>query len=270
MIQSSRVWSALAAGASMAMGLGGCSEPGKSERAAAAPAESPTASAPAPASSTGATAVVPPPAEPARSAVERTKNGFRWGTAKINTPLPEGYPDPTAPGDIEIKSYPLVRRAEVTGKAGVNSGMDGAFWPLFRHIQRRDIEMTSPVEMDYKGLTSDASGQPDEWTMSFLYRTPELGPLGEDTSSKRHTVRINDLEPMTVASIGFQGPYRVEVVKMNLAKLEAWLAAQPQWERDGEPRALFYNGPEQWESRKWGEVQVPVKRVTPPSDEPTP
>ncbi len=196
--------------------------------------------------------------------IERTANGFRWGSAKITTPLPEGYPDPTAPGVIEIKSYPLVRRAEVTGKAGVNSGMDGAFWPLFRHIQRRDIEMTSPVEMDYKGLTGDAAAQPDAWTMSFLYRTPELGPLGEDTSSKRHTVRVNDLAPMQVASIGFQGPYRLEVVKMNLARLEAWLAAQPQWERDGEPRALFYNGPEQWESRKWGEVQVPVRPVASP------
>lgn len=198
------------------------------------------------------------PVETAReiAPVERTKSGYRWGTAKITTPLPAGYPDPTAPGVIEIKRYPLVRRAEVSSEAAMNSGMDSAFWPLFRHIQRRDIEMTSPVEMNYRGLRSAPGDAPESWTMSFLYRTPELGPTGKDRN-----VSVVDVPEMTVAAIGFQGPYRVEMVKLQLMKLEAWLATQPDWERDGEPRSLFYNGPEQWENRKWGEVQVPVRRV---------
>lgn len=197
-----------------------------------------------------------PSAEPAIPPVERTSSGFRWGTAKITTPLPEGYPGPTAPGVIEVKSYPLVRRALVKGESAMNRGMNGAFWPLFRHIQSRDIEMTSPVEMDYSGLTAAPGDNPDSWAMSFLYRTPDLGPVGTDRS-----VVVEDLQPMQVVAIGFQGPYLLEVVKMNLARLEAWLAAQPEWERDGDPRALFYNGPEQWESRKWGEVHLPIRRV---------
>lgn len=268
-----QIFGFVAAGTGAALALSACAEPARSGGGEPASAPAPKA-ARQPGSGAGAAPSPDQGPRPVSSApipaVERTEDGFRCGSARITTPLPEGYPDPTAPGVIEIKRYPLVRRAEVTGKAGVNSGMNGAFWPLFRHIQRRDIEMTSPVEMDYKGLTSDASGQPEEWTMSFLYRTPDLGPLGEDPSSKRWTVRVNDLEPMTVASIGFQGPYRVEVVKVNLARLEAWLAAQPEWERDGEPRALFYNGPEQWESRKWGEVQVPVKRAASATDPRTP
>ncbi|MBO3464152.1 heme-binding protein [Aetokthonos hydrillicola] len=240
--------------------LPACSEPATHSPAAVAP---PTPAQPAEVQSNAAPAPAPAnPAKPTIPPVERTASGYRWGTAKITTPLPEGYPDPTAPGVIEVKNYPLVRRAEVTTtKPGVNAGMNSAFWPLFQHIQRRDIAMTSPVEMDYKGLTADAGAQPDAWTMSFLYRTPDLGPLGEDKSSKRHTVRINDLPPMTVAAIGFQGPYRLEVVKLNLSKLQAWLARNPEWEAAGDPRAMFYNGPEQWENRKWGEVQVPIKRV---------
>lgn len=220
--------------------LGGCCEPATTESGAPiAPIVSSTAEN------------RPLPSAPV---VERIASGFMCGTAMITTPLPLGYPDPTAPGVIEVKSYPLVRRAKVKGDQGMNRGMDGAFWPLFRHIQRRDIKMTSPVEMNYSGLSGTPGDQPESWSMAFLYREAELGPTGTDRS-----VVIEDVPPIQVASIGFQGPYRLEVVRVNLARLEAWLAAHPQWERTGEPRALFYNGPEQWEKRKWGEVQVPVR-----------
>lgn len=251
----------VAGGTGLALGMVACAEPTTTAPTDAAPGAAPAARADAGES-----------AQPPRPAVERTRDGFRAGTARINTPLPEGYPDPTAPGAIEIKTYPVVRRAMVSGERAMNAGMNSAFWPLFRHIQRRDIEMTSPVEMDYQGLTSTPGDNPESWTMSFLYRTTNQGPVGTDTKSPGGVVTVEDLPAMEVAAIGFQGPYRIEVVKMNLARLEAWLAAQPEWERAGEPRALFYNGPEQRESRKWGEVQVPIRRVAPAAAEgaPTP
>ncbi|MFN9971363.1 MAG: hypothetical protein ACK58T_15860, partial [Phycisphaerae bacterium] len=81
------------------------------------------------------------------------------GVLTIDTPLPVGYPDPTPPGAIDLKLYPSVRRAEVSGEVkSLSSGGNDGFWPLFRHIQRRDIAMTSPVEMEYRtvGATNAA------------------------------------------------------------------------------------------------------------------
>ena len=96
------------------------------------------------------------------------------GVNEIDTALPEGYPAPTPPGAIDVKSYPVVRRAVVEGEIRPNGDAGGeGFWPLFRHIQRRDIAMTSPVEMEYKESTpekaeGDEAKGAEHWTMAFL------------------------------------------------------------------------------------------------------
>lgn len=190
------------------------------------------------------------------AAVERTsKGGFRFGKCVIDTPLPEGYPDPTPPGAIDLKRYPVVRRAVVTGAGEPERGMNRAFWPLFRHIQSRDIAMTSPVEMDFH---SEGDGQAREWTMSFLYRERAQGPTGE----AKRGVRVVDSEAITVVSLGFQGAYKPEATAERLTPLREWLGAHPEWEQAGDPRALYYNGPERRESRRWGEVQIPIRPRT--------
>jgi hypothetical protein len=191
--------------------------------------------------------------------VERRGEYYYSGPCAITTPLPDGYPPPTPPGAIEIKSYPAVRRAQVSGTSHPDWGMNMAFWPLFRHISRRDIAMTSPVEIDYEGLTPDKGDRPDRWTMSFLYRTSDLGPVGTDRA-----VEIVDAEPMAVAAIGFRGSYSLDRVRQNLKELILWVEKSPDWEPAGEPRALFYNGPEKRGRDKWGEVQVPIRRAEPP------
>lgn len=186
------------------------------------------------------------------------RSGDDWvsGTAAITTPLPVGYPAPTPPGAIELKTYPSLRRAEVTTQvrnAGV--GMNMAFFPLFNHIQRREIAMTSPVEMDYQGLS--VGGEPlTAMTMSFLYRSPELGPVGADAEDAK--VMVVDTEPATYLSLGMQGGYSLERVREGMAQLHAWLAANPGLEGVGDIRALHYNGPERRDRDKWLEVQVPV------------
>lgn len=194
---------------------------------------------------------------------------FRCGASRIDTPLPVGYPFPTPPGAIDVKTYPGVRRAEFTGTVRADVGMNLGFWPLFQHIQRRNIAMTSPVEMDLPGLGAAAAeaehkagrdvGEaaeltPQNWTMSILYRTPNLGATGEDGK-----VKIVDRGPMTVLALGFTGAYGTPRVERGLRELEAWLAGQQLWERAGEPRALYYNGPDVPNRDKWGEVQVPVR-----------
>jgi hypothetical protein len=182
---------------------------------------------------------------------------WRFGRMRIEAPLPKGYPPPTPADTMEIKTYPSVRRAEVTASGNSNLGSNLAFWPLFNHIKERDIAMTSPVEMDYRGMASEDGTTLDEskgtWTMSFLYRTADLGPTGEDGR-----VKIVDAPPVTVLSIGMRGGYGMSKVNEGLARLHEWLAANPQWKACGEPRALNYNGPAVRMKDKWSEVQIPV------------
>lgn len=181
---------------------------------------------------------------------------WRSGSSVIDTPLPVGYPAPTPPGAIEIKSYPEVRRAEISG-TGTRSG--SGFMPLFRHIQRSDIAMTSPVEMDYGFDADSESPSTNEWTMSFLYRTQDLRETGVDDRDERITIR--DIEPLKVVSLGGRGTYRSSRIERDLTTLMEWLENQDDWELAGSPRALLYNGPTWRPWNKWLEVQLPIRAV---------
>lgn len=178
----------------------------------------------------------------------------------IEAPLPDGYPAPTPPGMIELKTYPTVRRAEYSAKGSSNFGMNVGFWPLFNHIKERDIAMTSPVEMDYRPTGERAPLDPMKdaegtWTMSFLYRSADLGPTGQDGR-----VKVVDNPELTVVSIGMRGGYGMGQVNAGLEELQKWFASQDQWEPAGDPRGLNYNGPQVPMRSKWSEVQVPVRR----------
>jgi hypothetical protein len=185
---------------------------------------------------------------------------FSIGQCFINTPLPEGYPAPTPPGAIDLKRYPVVRRAEFSSWAESDVGMNVGFFPLFNHIKRRDIEMTSPVEMDYGKLDA----KPDErnvWTMAFLYRRVDQAPAGDDPADKR--VKVVDTPEVLMISIGMRGAYGRNRVTAGVEQLREWLKANPGWEEAGEARALYYNGPERPNRHKWLEVQIPVRPATP-------
>ncbi|MFG0294204.1 MAG: heme-binding protein [Phycisphaerales bacterium JB050] len=202
------------------------------------------------------------------------QRGFSYfaGNASITTPLPEGYPAPTPPGAIDIKHYPSVRRAQVTvaGSVDPDLAQNASFWPLFRHIQANGIAMTAPVEMEYNGLSTDGKGDLSEWTMAFLYRTPDLHPTGND--EENDSVLIIDTEPVTVLSAGFLGDYSLLRVRAELFRLHKWLEANPQWKSAGEPRSFGYNDPGIPRNRRWGEVQLPIRRVVPsePAASPSP
>ncbi|MCE2653765.1 MAG: heme-binding protein [Planctomycetaceae bacterium] len=197
----------------------------------------------------------------ASAAIRQEGDNYFFGSASITTPLPAGYPAPTPPGAIDMKTYPSVRRAQISGSVTPDLGMNVGFFPLFNHIKRREIAMTSPVEMDYTGM-SNSGDNPDGWTMAFLYRTPELGDVGADERDER--VKVLDTQPVTVLAIGLQGFYRVGRIRDGVAALEKWLADNPQWEAAGDARAFYYNGPEKRNRDKWAEAQLPIRpRATP-------
>lgn len=178
----------------------------------------------------------------------------------IETPLPEGYPAPTPPGMIELKTYPDVRRAECSGKGASDMGMVKSFFPLFNHIKKREIAMTSPVEMEYRRDGDDKSlatlpVADCDWTVSFLYRKPELGQTGNDGQ-----VKVVDTPEIVVVSIGMKGDFGSAGVKKGLQSLQQWFEGQDAWEPAGDPRSLIYNGPGAPFAHPWSEVQVPVRR----------
>ena len=164
-----------------------------------------------------------------------------------SAPLPEGWPELTPVGEVEIREYPTYRAAVVTEKDG-RSGTTPMFRSLFRHISANDIPMTSPVDMSY----DDAD--PDRMTgMAFLYRTPDLGPLGTDG-----VVRVEDVPPRVYASTGVRGSYSEAHHREGLKRIEDWLSGQSAWKSDGESRYLGYNSPFVPWFLRYGEVQVPV------------
>lgn len=191
----------------------------------------------------------------AQATFDAERGTWRAGSSLIDTALPVGYPPPTPPGAIDLKKYPAVRRAEFQS---AGSRQNSAFWPLFRHIERNGIAMTSPVEYDYAG-TASSNPAIRGWTMAFLYRTSDLGPTGSDPADARVTIR--DTEEVTVLSLGGRGDYGTPRVERDLHTLYEWLAGNPEWEEAGPARALMYNGPTLFAGRKWLEVQVPVRRA---------
>lgn len=184
---------------------------------------------------------------------------YRSGPCRIDTPLPVGYPSPTPPGAIELKSYPGVRRAIVRGQGSPDSGMNQTFWPLFNHIKKHEIAMTSPVEMNYTDLKNPGENS-REWSMAFLYRTPELNSTGREGA-----VAVEDAPPLTVVAIGLKGDYSMDLVDRGMRLIEAWLASHPEWTAAGSWRSLYYNGPSLAWWNKWAEVQLPVRSSETPS-----
>ena len=184
------------------------------------------------------------------------------GTAAITTPLPVGYPRPTAPGELVIKTYPSIRKAEVRGAAMPTVGRNVGFWKLFEHIKKNDIAMTSPVEMEYPGLKPGGEMSSSAWSMAFLYRTSDMGKVGSDGD-----VVVTDTEPLSVLSLGVQGGYGLDLAREVLPALNAELAKRGDLEIAGPVRVLHYNGPDVPSSRKWSEVQLPVRKKAVPSGE---
>lgn len=202
---------------------------------------------------------------------------FVAGPMRTTAALPEGYPRPTPAGLIEIKAYPSVRRAEISVDASPRTGMNLAFFPLFRHIKNRDIAMTAPVEADLPamaqqdaanlGMQNDAGADGEAMTVSFLYRTSDLGPIGE----AEENVRVIDTKPVRVLSLGIRGTMGNDRIEREVARLYDWIEAQGErtigpdgvesagrWHADGSPRILGYNGPDVRRGDQWWEVQVPV------------
>lgn len=172
--------------------------------------------------------------------------------AKLDAPLPEGWPQPSAPGEIAVKQFPAYRSAVAKSGMKMDSADNVLFWQLFAHIKANEIAMTAPVVNTYS-----KSGERNQVEMEFLYRTTKQGEVGSGLGQ----VEVEDHPQQTFATLAVQGRMNADVYQQSLEKLEAWLKQNHQWKQNGEPRRLGYHGPMTPEARRLWEVQIPVEAV---------
>lgn len=156
----------------------------------------------------------------------------------MEAPLPKGFPAPGPVGEAVVKEYPRYRAARTSG------GMS-AFWTLFGHIKRNNIEMTAPVEMTME--------EDEKVDMAFLYESPEQGQAG-----KEGAVEVLDLPAVRVVSFGIRGnptPEQIEGAKREIERLRA----EKGMDAAGPFRLLGYNSPMVPAKNRFYELQLPVR-----------
>ena len=173
--------------------------------------------------------------------------------------LPAGFPGPGPVGEVVVKTYPAHRLARVRSGGG-DRGNDGSFMKLFRHIERNEIAMTAPVEMEM-AVADGGGAAPRTASMAFLYGSAETGTPGPDPADPN--VVVEDVPELTVVSLGVRGSYREARFAEFTARLEAWLEKHPEWVAAGPPRTLAYNSPFVPGVLKYAEVQLPITPAPP-------
>lgn len=169
-----------------------------------------------------------------------------------SAPLPEGWPELSPVGAVEVKEYPDYRAA-FADRASAGPETDSQFMTLFRHIQDEQIAMTAPVEMRW--ADDSPGGERAMDSMAFLYRSTEQGELG-----RAGAVDVVDVPRRTYAAVGVRGNYGERSFERGWAELSAWLEANSdRWEADGAPRYLGYNGPFVLPPWRYGEVVIPIR-----------
>lgn len=178
--------------------------------------------------------------------------------ADAEAPLPTGWPGATDPGVIEVKTYPAYRSAVARSKSATMKSQPKLFWPLFSHIQREGIAMTTPVVMTYQPEVVEHPGTKGEVSMEFLYRRPDQGAK----KPVENQVAVEDKPSATFVCIGVQGVLDEARMTESLTRLRSWLDEHKrEWVEAGPPRQLGYHGPGTPLPRQLNEVQIPVKRT---------
>lgn len=162
-------------------------------------------------------------------------------TAYVNEAnLPQGWPMPGPYDQVSLKKYPEYRAAITEG------GRRGSFWTLFRHIQKNDIPMTAPVEMEMS-----SEGQKMEQTsMAFLYQNAQVGKTGPHGKN----IQVIDVPKTTALSYTWMGRDSPEKIAEARALLDA--ALQQKGKTALSYRMLGYNGPSTPRKKRTYELQA--------------
>jgi DNA gyrase inhibitor GyrI len=173
-----------------------------------------------------------------------------------SAPLPAGFPTPTPNGRIEVKNYPAYRAATYRYRGQLSEAANRSFYTHYQHLSSNDISMTAPVETRYPDSTRTGATS-GEAEVSFLYRDTDTYP-----KEVADNIRIEDVPPMTVVSLGLQGGYDFDSYQQGLTRLNEWLAEHPSYRAIGSPRRFFYDGPYVPDPLKRSEIEIPVEAVS--------
>jgi len=170
--------------------------------------------------------------------------------------LPQGFPNFTPVHHIELKTLPGYRMARAPMPVTQSSGERGAFWKLFNHINRNDIAMTAPVQMDYNGRDEDAEVR----SMAFLYGSTTIGVPGNDRDDS--SVTVVDTIEQCVVSIGVRGRMTPESVEDGHHALLQWLREhRGEYRPSGPLRRMGYNSPFISSDRAFFELHIPIQKT---------
>ena len=184
-----------------------------------------------------------------------------------DAPLAEGWPGGTEPGRIEVKAYPAYRSAVARGKESSLGADIVLFYPLFNHISKSDIAMTTPVVSNYSAELLKEPKAKGDVSMEFVYRSPTQGTAGQGVGS----VKVEDHPASSFVCLGVQGDLDPDRMRKAVEALRTWLADHKgEWLEDGPARRLGYHGPMTRRDERLWEVQVPVKAVSKPRGEARP
>lgn len=142
-------------------------------------------------------------------------------------PLPEGWPTPGPYNQVAEKMFPDYRAA-VTTNAG-----NMAFWTLFRHIQKNDIPMTAPVEMEMEKKAEKL----EKSKMAFLYQNTKVGKEGADGDR----IEVKDVKKTKALAYAWMGNDSKENIEKAKVALDA--EAKKRGVKDPSYRLMGYNGP---------------------------
>ena len=141
--------------------------------------------------------------------------------------LPAGFPTYTPPGVIELKTYPIHRRA-----------VANEFFTLFSHITRNDIAMTAPVRMEYEHADD---GKLKQESMAFFYGDSKTGNVGVDQADK-NVETVEDKE-QTVIALGHRGRWNRQVIAAGERRLLDWVKANPEYRSARDVIGMGYKSP---------------------------
>ncbi len=193
--------------------------------------------------------------------------GTKARAADSDAPMAEGWPRGTDPGMIEVKQYPAYRSAVARGKEGRLNSDNFLFFPLFNHISKSEIAMTTPVVMNYAPEVVKNPGERGAISMEFVYRSPTLGQTGPGVGG----VKVEDHPASAYVCLGVQGELDPERMRRGVEVLNGWLAQhKAEWVEDGPARRIGYHGPMTPAKERLWEVQIPVKPAPKPAAETKP
>jgi hypothetical protein len=164
---------------------------------------------------------------------------------RSESPLPKGWPEPGPFDQVARKKYPAYRAAFTP-----TSSPNGGFMKLFKHIERKGIPMTAPVEMK---LDPSENKTTEMEEMAFLYQTPDVGQTGADGEH----VEVRDVPAREALSFAWQGTRNETATARAREALDAELAKQGL--KAVGYRLLGYNSPFIPPNRQTHELQALIR-----------